>query len=95
MIMKLIEIMIQLTSDNKTWGKNEFKKFAIFFNGNCQLVFSSKIKMSQLGSFRLGTSVARLEPENSSSGSSQQICVISEMHLLYSLNEEMYVESYV
>ena len=37
----------------KTWGKNEFKKFAIFWHTYCrycQLGFSSKIKVPQLGS---------------------------------------------
>ena len=59
------------TSDNKTWGISEFKKFAIFFiNGNCRLAFSSKIKVPQLGSARKLHSSAWLEPENSSSGSS-------------------------
>ena len=36
----------------------------------CQLGFSSEIEVPQLGSARLGTFTARLEPENSSSGSS-------------------------
>ena len=50
------------------------KKIAIF----CQLGFSSKIKEPQLGSARDLHSSARLEPKNSSSGSS----------LLFSIDNE-------
>jgi hypothetical protein len=67
MIMKLIRIMIYKQNlIIKTLGKNGEKKIEIF----CQLGFSSKIKVPQLGSARNLHSSARLEPENSSSGSS-------------------------
>ena len=54
----------------KTWGLNELKKFAIFkhtYCRNCQLGFSPKIKVPQLGLAWLGAFIARLEPENSNS----------------------------
>ena len=47
----------------KTWGKNELKISA-------QLGFSSEVKVPQLGSAPNLPSLAQLEPENSSSGSS-------------------------
>ena len=48
---------IQAKSDNKKLGKKWVKKIVIF----CQLGFSSKIKVPQLGLARLGTFIARLD----------------------------------
>ena len=47
---------IQAKSDNKKLGKKWVKKFVIF----CQLGFSSKIKVPQLGLARLGSFMAWL-----------------------------------
>ena len=50
--MKLIRIMIYKQNlIIKTWGEKWGKKIAIF----CQLEFSSKIKVPQLGSAQLGS----------------------------------------
>ena len=57
---------IQPKSDNKKLGKKWVKEIVIF----CQLEFSTKIKVPQLGSARSPHISARFEPENSSSGSS-------------------------
>ena len=46
--------MIQLTSDNKTWGKNEFKKFAIFFLMGIVSSFSAQ-KLKCPSSARFGS----------------------------------------
>ena len=58
------------TFDNKNLGKNEFAIFWHTYCRKCQLGFSSKIKVPQLGSARNLHSSGSLEPENSSSNSS-------------------------
>ena len=65
---KIPDDMTVTTSDNnKTWEKNEFKKFVIFLLMGIVSSFSAqKLKCP---------SSARLEPENSSSGSSLKITV--------------------
>ena len=76
--MKLIRIMLFQKQNLiiKTFGKNEFKKFAIFkhtYCQNCQLGFGSKIKVPGLA--RMRHSSALLKLENSSSNSLLQIRV--------------------
>ena len=51
--------VIEAKSDNKNLGKNEFKKFETFWHTYCQLSFSSKMKVPQLGLTWLGTFTAR------------------------------------
>ena len=69
MSMKLIWIMVQ----KQNWEISyEFSIFWHTYCQHCQLGFSSKTKVPQLGSARNLHSSSSLEPENSSSNSSLQ-----------------------
>ena len=69
----------------KTWGKKWVKKISV------QLGFSSEIKVPQLGLARNFPSSARLELENSSSGSSLLITWLRLMQSLQKLLKKLWM----
>ena len=74
---------IQAKSDNKKLEKKCVKKIVIF----CQLGFSSKIKVPQLGSARLGS--ARLGTFMARLGSSQKTPARAHYYYFYTYHSEL------